>query len=143
MGNPERDSAIHQPLTPPLGEPPQFARLVPDHSHDERLPQPVSYPSSRGPASTSLTGRVPTSVSPRSARSPRVSGGDDSVPMELSGEVLMDGEPPFDLDMDLGGEGEDESMVSALLMIGANLNQARTYAAAVRGEIDPPTFMEF
>ena len=33
-------------------------------------------------------------------------------------------------------------MVSALLMAGANFNQARTYAAAVRGKIDPPTFME-
>ena len=48
----------------------------------------------------------------------------------------MDGEPPFDLDMDLGGGDEDESMVSALIMDGANLDQARTYAAVVRGKID-------
>ena len=62
--------------------------------------------------------------------------------MELSGEVLIDGEPPFDLDMDLGGGDEDESMMSALIMAGATFDQARTYAAAVRGKIDPPTFTE-
>ena len=55
----------------------------------------------------------------------------------------MNGEQPFDLDMGIGGEDEDESMVSALIMAGTNFDRARTYAAAARGKIDPPTFMEF
>ena len=54
----------------------------------------------------------------------------------------MDGDAPFDLDVDLGGEEEDESMVSALFLAGADFEQAMTYAAAVRGKIDPTTFME-
>ena len=55
----------------------------------------------------------------------------------------MDGDAPFDLGGDLGGEEEDESMVSVLLLASADFEQAKTFAAAVRGKIDPPTFMEF
>ena len=51
----------------------------------------------------------------------------------------MDGDAPFDLDVDVGGKEEEESMVSVLRLAGADIEQAKTYAAAVRGEIDPPT----
>ena len=54
----------------------------------------------------------------------------------------MDGSAPFDLDM-MGPDDEGEQMVSALVMAGANVEQARTYTAAVRGRPDGPTFMEF
>ena len=138
LGNPERDIDIRQPPTPPLGEPSVLIPLAPPAG---RAPDPI--PCARGPAATSSSSHLPDPVAsePR-PRSPRVSGGDTSIPMDVSEEALMNGEQPFDLDMDLGGEGEDESMVSALIMAGANFDQARTYAAAVRGKIDPPTFME-
>ena len=48
----------------------------------------------------------------------------------------MDGESPFDLEMD----DEDDTMVSTLILAGANMNQAKTYAAAVRGKTDAPTY---
>ena len=67
---------------------------------------------------------------------PAAGAGDD---MDTSNDRLMDGESPFDLEMD----DEDDTMVSTLILAGANMNQARTYAAAVRGKTDAPTFMEY
>ena len=59
-------------------------------------------------------------------------------------EVLMDGEPPYDLEMPgLMDDDDDDNMVATLIIAGANADQARTYAAAVKGRTDNPTFMEF
>ena len=63
-------------------------------------------------------------------------GADDN--MDISHDRMMNGESPFDLDM----QDEDDAMVSTLILAGANMNQAKTYAAAVRGKTDAPTFME-
>ena len=41
------------------------------------------------------------------------------------------------------GDDDDDSMVAALIIDGANADQARTYAAAVKGRTDNPTCMEF
>ena len=70
------------------------------------------------------------------ACAPSVEADDD---MGAPNDRLMDGESPYDLDM---GD-EDDAMVSTLILAGADLNQAKTYAAAVRGKTDAPTFMDF
>ena len=68
LGNPERDTDIHQPMALPLSEPPEFVRLVPE---PDRLPDPIT--SARGPAATSSSSRLPAPVASGSGpRSPRV-----------------------------------------------------------------------
>ena len=60
---------------------------------------------------------------------PAAGSGDD---MDTSNDRLLDGESPSDLEMD----DEDDTMVSTLILAGDNMNQAETYAAAVRGKTD-------
>ena len=42
-----------------------------------------------------------------------------------------------------GPDDDGKQMMSALILAGANVEQARTYTAAVGGRTDGPTFMEF
>ena len=79
-------------------------------------------------------GSIPVAVDPVEPQS------STHEPMEM--DTLPDGSAPYDLEM-IGPDENGKQMVSAFIMIGANVEQARTHTAAVRGRTDAPTFMEF
>ena len=108
------------PVTPVHDEAPVERPAEPEFYFNDHLLAPLGHP--------------PTPEIQQSA-APAVEANDD---MDTSNDRLMDGGSPFDLDMD-----GDDTMVSALILAGANMNQAKTYAAAARGNTDVPTFMEF
>ena len=95
----------------------------------QKPPEPAAPPTSYAPAPETPQSFAP--YSPTSAAgTPREDFGTDDG-------MMMDGEPPFDLD-----EGEDaDAMIDYLVIIGADRTEARHKVNAMMGK-GPATFME-